>query len=60
MFNILSDLNSDQPYHVMDRGTVYQTIALRSPSILFRDDRNATNFYYEGKICEVNEPINKP
>ena len=44
----------------MGRGTVYQTIALRSPSILFRDDRNATNFYYEGKICEVNEPINKP
>ena len=60
MFNILSDLNSDQPYHIMGRGTVCQTIALRSPFILFRDDRNETNFYYEGKICEVIEPINKP
>ena len=44
----------------MCRGTVNRTVALRSPSILFRDYRNATNFYYEGKICEVNEPINKP
>ena len=46
--------------HIMPWAGVDQTIALKSPSILFRDDRNETNFHYDGKICEVNEPINKP